>query len=95
MPNLDWIPIVPYIFGFMALAIVGWVAKSIDRMSRSVEELNIRIAVIINQIESHDKRITRLEDEGNNVCPKSHEWFAIGCLIVGMSAWLFWAHALG
>lgn len=64
MPNLDWIPIVPYIFGFMALAIVGWVAKSIDRMSRSVEELNIRIAVIINQIESHDKRITRLEDEG-------------------------------
>lgn len=60
---MDWPIILPYLFGFMALAIVGWVAKSIDRMSHSVEELNVKIAVVINQQHDHDRRITRLEDE--------------------------------
>lgn len=67
---MDWADLVPYIlgdhgghlFGFMALSIAGWVARSIDKMRGSVEELNVKLAVVINQQADHDRRITRLED---------------------------------
>ena len=32
------------------------------RLTDSIEALNIRVAVIIQRVESHDTRITRLED---------------------------------
>lgn len=68
---MDWLEIVPYIFGFMALAIAGWVAKSIEKMSDamdelkdSISELNKSMAVVAVQVSEHDRRIARLEDKG-------------------------------
>lgn len=66
---MEWSEIVPYLFGFMALAIAGWVASSIRDMSQaigemrdSVAELNKNMAVAIFQLNDHDKRLTKLED---------------------------------
>jgi hypothetical protein len=67
---MDWSELVPYVFGFMALAIAGWVARSIEKMSTamddlrdSVSELNKNMAVVGVQVGEHDRRITRLEEE--------------------------------
>jgi len=66
---MDWVTIVPYLFGFMALAIAGWVARSIDKladavdsMKLSVGSLNLNVAVVIEKVANHEKRIERLED---------------------------------
>lgn len=60
---MDWNEVAKSLFGFMALSIAGWVAWSIDKMRASVEELNIRVAVIIEKTEGHEKRISKLEDK--------------------------------
>lgn len=67
---MEWNEIVPYIFGFMALAIAGWVANSIRQMSASMKEmsesvgrLNVQIAVLISQQSDHDRRLSRLENK--------------------------------
>ena len=59
---MDWATVAQALFGFMALAIAGWVARSIDKMRASVEELNVKMAVIIERVESHEKRLDRLEN---------------------------------
>lgn len=60
---MEWQSVAQGLFGFMALAIAGWIAKSIDTMKEDLSELNCKIAVIIERIESHDKRISKLEDQ--------------------------------
>ncbi len=67
---MDWSTIVPYIFGFMALAIAGWVANSIRGMSQSMKEmsasvnnLNVQMAVLISQQSDLDRRLSRLENK--------------------------------
>jgi methyl-accepting chemotaxis protein len=66
---MEWSELVPYVFGFMALAIAGWVARSIEKMSESmdelrdsVSELNKNMAVVAVQVSEHDRRISKLED---------------------------------
>lgn len=66
---MEWQSLVPYIFGFMALAIAGWVANSIRSMSASMKEmsasvnsLNVQMAVLISQQSDHDRRLNRLEN---------------------------------
>lgn len=67
---MEWAEVVPYVFGFLALAVAGWVAKSIEGMSTSinlmkdsVSELNKNMAVVAVQVSEHDRRISRLEDK--------------------------------
>lgn len=60
---MEWQEVAKVIFGFMALAISGWVAHSIDQMRSSVENLNIKIAVVISRVEAHEKRLSKLEDK--------------------------------
>lgn len=66
---MGWAEIVPYVFGFMALAIAAWVADSIKNMSNSISalkdsvfELNKNVAVIVVRTDEHERRIARLED---------------------------------
>ena len=59
---MEWATVAQAAFGFMALAIAGWVARSIDKMRASVEELNIKMAVVISRTDNHEQRLTRLED---------------------------------
>lgn len=43
-------------------AVIIYAAKLARDISRSLQELNTRIAVIIEKVDSHEKRLTRLED---------------------------------
>lgn len=60
---MSWDEVAAGLFGFMALGIAGWVARSISNMSESVEQLNIKIAVLLTRIDSHESRISKLEDK--------------------------------
>ncbi len=60
---MEWQEVASYIFGFMGVAIAGWVARSIDKMRDSVEHLNVQIAVVISRTDSHEQRISKLEDK--------------------------------
>lgn len=59
---MDWQTVAQGLFGFMALSIAGWVAFSIDRMRESVEQLNVKMAVIVERTDNHEKRLERLEE---------------------------------
>lgn len=66
---MNWDQIVPYIFGFMAISIAGWIGKtlgdlgaSVKGMEKSVSELNVHVAVVIEKVGNHEKRIEKLEE---------------------------------
>lgn len=66
---MEWMQIAPYIFGFMALAIAGWIGKSLGdlgasakSMEESIGKLNLNVAVIVEKVANHEKRIERLEE---------------------------------
>ena len=47
----------------MALPAVGaFLVYEIRQMRKSVEDLNVHVAVILKEIEYHEHRITKLED---------------------------------
>lgn len=60
---MDWQTVAQGLFGAMALAIAGWIARSIDKMKDDLSELNTKIAVIIERVETHEKRIDKLENK--------------------------------
>lgn len=49
-----------FIFGWSCIAL--YVAKCIHDMSTSVQELNIKMAVMIERQSGHEERIRKLED---------------------------------
>jgi hypothetical protein len=55
----DWV-----LLGLLSGSVyILWQAKEIaDKLKNGVNELNIKIAVIIERTDSHEKRIERLED---------------------------------
>lgn len=58
---MDWQSVSQSVFAFMGLAIAGWVARSLDKMRESVEQLNVKMAVIVERTDNHEKRLERLE----------------------------------
>lgn len=48
--------------GTLLLLVGGYIAKSLQEISKSIQELNLKIAVVISQQSSHEVRIKRLED---------------------------------
>ena len=66
---MDWPAVAQGLFACMALAISGWVAKSISELNISVKEmrdsmstLNTSMAVIVARTDNHEDRLSRLED---------------------------------
>jgi len=49
------------IMGFLSLTIFNDIRKSIDKLMTSVESLNEKMAVICERVDSHEKRISRIE----------------------------------
>lgn len=49
------------LMGAMAIRLFSNVEKSLDRLTVSVEALNANMAVIVERVDSHEKRIDRLE----------------------------------
>jgi len=42
-------------------AIASYIAKSVGKMSKSIEDLNRHMAVIVERTTNHEKRISKLE----------------------------------
>jgi hypothetical protein len=55
--------IVVSIVGSLALHIFGRVSKDLDKLITSVDELNVKIAVVIAKVDNHDSRLTKLEEK--------------------------------
>lgn len=60
---MEWPIIAQGIFYFLGSAAACWVGWSIERMRGSVEELNNKMAMILERTDGHEKRISRLEDK--------------------------------
>lgn len=60
---MDWPAVAQWLFYGALGGIALYVARSIERMRESVESLNVNVAVIVERVESHDKRISKLEEE--------------------------------
>jgi hypothetical protein len=59
---MDFIQAKDLILQGMAMGMVGWLVYEIRRTRESVEQLNIKIAVVIRDIDDHGHRIEKLED---------------------------------
>jgi len=58
------IQVITALLGFIGgvLAIIGgYIANKLGHMTNSVDMLNIKIAVVIEKLENHDRRIEKLE----------------------------------
>lgn len=59
---MEWKDVAIWLF-FGGWSCIGlYVANSISRMGNSVEKLNVNVAVVVQQLSEHDRRISRLED---------------------------------
>ena len=50
------------IVGTMTLLIGNKIAKDIHKLTESVDTLNIKLATIVERVDHHEKRITKIED---------------------------------
>lgn len=50
------------IVGTMTLAIGNKIAKDIHKLTESVDTLNIKLATIVERVDHHEKRITKIEE---------------------------------
>lgn len=67
---MEWNVVAQGLFAFGWGCIAVWVARSIDKLSGSVEgmkdsvsDLNKNVAVVVTRVEAHEKRIERLEEK--------------------------------
>jgi hypothetical protein len=51
------------VIGALLIAMGGYIARCLSQLTISVQELNIRIAVVVSRMDDHDKRITHLENK--------------------------------
>lgn len=52
-------------FGTVALMLIKSVVNEIKRMAESIERLNVKVGIIIERTDGHEKRISRLEEENH------------------------------
>lgn len=60
---MDWMTVAGGLLAFGWTAIAVYVARSIKELTDSVSELNVKIAVILERTDGHERRITRLEGD--------------------------------
>lgn len=48
--------------GTMTLIIGNKIAKDIHKLTESVDTLNIKLATIVERVDHHEKRITKIEE---------------------------------
>lgn len=60
---IQWNEFAQWVFyGLIGFAAV-YVARTMELLRRSVEKLNVRIAVVIEKTTNHEKRITKIENK--------------------------------
>jgi len=55
------------IIGVLLIRMIDKMEKSIGRLTASAEQLNVKLAIVCERVDTHDKRITRLEKQDFNV----------------------------
>lgn len=58
-----WVQILLAVIGTILLGIGGYIARSLGKLTEGVQELNVKIAVVISQLSQHEDRLKRLEDK--------------------------------
>lgn len=59
--------------GFLALFILNRLSKSVDKATDSVTALNVRMGVIVEKIERHDKEIDDMRSRQDLARERMHE----------------------
>lgn len=60
---MEWGKIATGLFYFGWSCIGVYVAKTLHDLGQSVQELNVNVAVVIEKVSNHEKRIERLEEK--------------------------------
>lgn len=53
-------------FGALLLLIFDRISKDISRLTTSVESLNTKMSTVVTKVDSHEKRLDRLEEVRNH-----------------------------
>lgn len=59
---MDWLQFKDAVLQFLAVGSISLFAYEVRRIRESIDELNIKIAIVIRDVENHEHRIERLED---------------------------------
>lgn len=66
MTEAEWIQVgvaIVGVVGGFVIAMARWVAKSFETLVQSIDQLNINVAVVVDKVNGHERRIERLEEE--------------------------------
>lgn len=63
MESMEWSSVAAGLFAFGWSVIALYVAKTLAEMKDSVQSLNVNVAVVIEKVSNHEKRIERLEEK--------------------------------
>lgn len=63
MPEtLEWSAVASVLFFFGWSCIGVYLAKTLHDIGASIKELNVNVAVVIERVANHEKRLEKLED---------------------------------
>lgn len=49
------------VMGTLLLGVAGYIANQMKRLTDGVEQLNLKMAVVVERVDSHEKRLSKLE----------------------------------
>ena len=61
MPKETWNQVVLAVVGFLLVYFVNQASGHLAELNQGVKELNVKIAVVIERVDSHERRISNLE----------------------------------
>lgn len=59
---MEWVQFKDAILQFLAVGSISLFTYEVRRIRESIDQLNIKIAIVIRDVENHEHRIGRLED---------------------------------
>ncbi len=57
--------LIEWVFNALLVLIATYAVRVLSKLESSVESLNIKMAVIVEQVGSHEKRIAKIEDRSD------------------------------
>ncbi len=60
---MEWPEVAAGLFAFGWSCIFIYVARTLNKLTDSVTELNVNVAVLLEKTEGHERRISKLEEE--------------------------------
>ncbi len=60
---MEWSEVAKTIFYALGSGAALWIARSISKLEESVSELNVKMAVVVERSDGHERRISKLEEK--------------------------------